>query len=392
MQPKPTSPPPPGRAPLVTTTSSTSAIETVEGTHVFHVCGYSLPRGVGPGSYVRSGTFAVGGYHWSLRFFPDGDARGGGPAGGGKSKSSGDDECCFHADLMTQGADAKACFTIGFVNQADGSTRWEPTTPQISLSTAGAGTGNGSPPPPSWARLVVPRTKVEDFAVLRGDRVSVMCRVAVTQNQRVFAAPEPAVSRVEVPPPDLPECLGRLLEEGVGTDVTIHVGEETFAAHRIVLAMRSPVFRAQLYGPMRDKGEQQHLAIEDVQPSLFRALLGFIYTDALPAIDDDGLDEHDRKERICHLLVVADRFAMERLKMICQGILSKNLAVHTVVAMLALADQHHCDMLKESCFEFILSPNRLQDVVASQRYAELKTTCPSVLVEILEKSSKFCQI
>jgi speckle-type POZ protein len=83
---------------------------------------------------------------------------------------------------------------------------------------------------------------------------------------------------------------------------------------------------------------------------------------------------------------------MERLKMICQGILSKTLAVHTVAAMLALADQHHCDMLKESCFEFIFSPNRLQDVVASQGYAELKTTCPSVLVEILEKSSKFCQI
>jgi speckle-type POZ protein len=220
-----------------------------------------------------------------------------------------------------------------------------------------------------------------------------MCRVAVTQAQRVSAAAEPAVSRVEVPPPDLPECLGRLLEEGVGTDVTIHVGEETFAAHRIVLAMRSPVFRAQLYGPMRDKGEQeQHLAVEDMQPSVFRALLGFIYTDALPAIDDDGLDEHDRKERVCHLLVAADRYAMERLKMICQGILSKTLAVHTVAAMLALADQHHCDMLKESCFEFIFSPNRLQDVVASQGYAELKTTCPSVLVEILEKSSKFCQI
>jgi speckle-type POZ protein len=79
------------------------------------------------------------------------------------------------------------------------------------------------------------------------------------------------------------------------------------------------------------------------------------------------------------------------LEMICQGILSKTLAVHTVASMLALADQHHCDMIKDSCFEFIFCPNRLQDVVAS-RYAEVKTTCPSVSVEILEKSSKFCQI
>ena len=36
------------------------------------------------------------------------------------------------------------------------------------------------------------------------------------------------------------------------------------------------------------------------------------------------------------------------LEMICQGILT--LAVHTVASMLALADQHHCDMLKDSSF------------------------------------------
>ncbi|CAL5011152.1 unnamed protein product [Urochloa decumbens] len=333
MQSNPSSPQP-GRAPPSTTTSSTSAVETVQGTHVFHLCGYKFLRGIGAGRSVRSGTFAVGGYLWSLRFFPGGD----------------------------------------------GSTRWEPTTPLLALTTTG-GTGHGSPS----ARIAVKRSKLEDFAVLRGDRVSVVCVVGVIKNPRVSPA-ETIVSRVELRPPDMPECLGRLLEQGVGTDVNIHVGDETFAAHKIVLAMRSPVFKAQLYGPMRGKVEQD-LSIDDMQPAVFRALLRFIYTDSLPIIG--GQYEDDRREMVCHLLIAADRYGMERLKTICQGILCKALAVHTVADMLALADQHHCSMLKDACMEFIFSPNRLGDVVESHGYAKLRTTCPSVLVEILEKSSEF---
>ncbi|XP_025822259.1 BTB/POZ and MATH domain-containing protein 1-like [Panicum hallii] len=191
--------------------------------------GYRYLRGIGAGKFVRSGTFPAGGYLWSLRFYPGGD--------GGSSSSS--LECSFHADFMAKGASTKACFTIGLVNQADGSTRWEPTTPLIALSTA----GHGSPS----ARITVRRSKVENFAVLRGDRVTVVCVVGVVRKPRVSAAAEP-VSRVKVPPPDLPECLGRLLDDGVETDVTVHMGDKTFAAHKIVLAMRSPVFHGSSTG------------------------------------------------------------------------------------------------------------------------------------------------
>ncbi|KAF8662648.1 hypothetical protein HU200_056250 [Digitaria exilis] len=339
MQSTPIPQPPPS------TTSSTSAVETVQGTHIFHVCGYSPLRSTfGAGNFVPSGTFAVGGYLWSLRFCPAG---GGGAAWPGRSTTTtSSQDCSFHAELMTKGANAKACFTIGLLNQADGSTPWEQTSPLITLST----TGHGSP----LARIAV---------------------VKRSKGQGAIAA-------------DLPECLGSFLEEGIGSDVTIHVEEETFPAHKVVLAMRSPVFKAQLYGPMRERREMEHehhLTIDDMQPAIFRALLRFIYTDSLPAIG--GRDEDDRREMICHLLVAADRYAMERLKTMCQGIICRSLTLHTVAATLALADQHHCDMLKDACMEFIFSPNRLGDVVESHGYAKLKSTCPSVLVEILEKSS-----
>jgi len=45
-----------------------------------------------------------------------------------------------------------------------------------------------------------------------------------------------------VPPSSVDQDLGRLLANGKGTDVTIEVADETFAAHRSILATRSPVF------------------------------------------------------------------------------------------------------------------------------------------------------
>jgi speckle-type POZ protein len=55
-----------------TRTASTSTVETARGTHAFKVDRYSLHRGLGIGSFVRSATFGVGGYDWSIRFYPDG--------------------------------------------------------------------------------------------------------------------------------------------------------------------------------------------------------------------------------------------------------------------------------------------------------------------------------
>lgn len=47
-----------------------------------------------------------------------------------------------------------------------------------------------------------------------------------------------------VPSPNLPKHLGALLDSNVGADVTFSVSGESFAAHKNVLAARSPVFMA----------------------------------------------------------------------------------------------------------------------------------------------------
>jgi speckle-type POZ protein len=219
--------------------------------------------------------------------------------------------------------------------------------------------------------------------LLVGDRLKFKCALMVVKGSQLSETKEG--SEIEVPPSNITKHFGNMLEDMVGADVTFSVGGETVTAHRIVLAARSPVFKAELFGPMSET-RSSCVNIQDMQPAVFRAMLHFVYTDSLPCMDD--LNGGDYSQMIQHLLVASCRYALDRLKMICQSILAKNLDAETVVTTLALADQYDCERLKKVCIEFITSPNEMDAVLASKGYASLKRTCPSVLLEVLEKTSR----
>lgn len=170
------------------------------------------------------------------------------------------------------------------------------------------------------------------------------------------------------------------LESKEGEDVTFKVGGQVFCAHKIVLAKRSPIFKAELYGPMRNK-KQRSITVEDMQPSVFKALLHFIYKDSLP-VTMENLDEDGNEEMVKLLLVAADRYAMERTKLVCENILCQRIDVGSVAAILALADQHHCSNLKGACIQFIYSWARVDELLASQDYEHLKRACPTLFVDV----------
>nr|CAB3469813.1 unnamed protein product [Digitaria exilis] len=116
----------------------------------------------------------------------------------------------------------------------------------------------------------------------------------------------------------------------------------------------------------------------DMHPDVFRALLHFIYTDTMPAVDMGEFDGDDGKEMTRHLL---------RLKVMCEAILCESIDVDNVATLLALADQHHCKALGNACAVLIAaSSNRMGNVVASQGYVRLKRACPDVLVDVLERA------
>lgn len=118
------------------------------------------------------------------------------------------------------------------------------------------------------------RAQLEASAYLRDDRLTIHCDIAVIKRPSVVFT-NTFAGRLEAPPSNIADHLAGLLETGDGADVTFDVGGETFAAHRFLLAARSPVFRAELCGPMRE-AETLHVTVDDMQPGVFRALLHFI--------------------------------------------------------------------------------------------------------------------
>jgi speckle-type POZ protein len=122
--------------------------------------------------------------------------------------------------------------------------------------------------------------------------------------------------------------------------------------------------------------------------------LNFNYTDALPIFGVDNYidNDDDYSEIIKHLLVAADIYAMDSLKLLCASVLVKHIRVETVASTLALADQHNCKNLRDMCIEFMASSDNMRAVVATEGYANVKRTCPSVIVDVLEKTSRCCKM
>ncbi|WVZ94474.1 hypothetical protein U9M48_040361 [Paspalum notatum var. saurae] len=342
-------------------TVSTCAPQTEQGKHLFEIFGYNELRGAGLRECIRSGTFSVGGHDWALIIFPDG--------------YNYPDDICFYLEHLTKDVSVRASCNLNLVD----------TTSGLSSSLfVSAGLELLKPNGRSWLGRSMKRIEFEALPHFRDDHLTIECIVTV-KRPRVSATQ--FSNKIETFPSNITENLAKLLDEDETADVTFSVEGETIMAHKILLAVRSPVFRAELCGAMRE-AKAQHVTIDDMQPAVFRALLHFIYTDSLP---DTG-DDHGGKSNTdltCHLLVAADRYAVDRLKLLCESILSKNLDVENVSTTMALAYQHSCDRLKDICFEFINSSGVMDAVMATDGYKELKTTCPYAFIDMFEKTTRF---
>ncbi|KAG8090113.1 hypothetical protein GUJ93_ZPchr0011g28783 [Zizania palustris] len=110
---------------------------------------------------------------------------------------------------------------------------------------------------------------------------------------------------------------GQLLSARSGADITFQVGDETFAARAPVRSRRPDVAGVQGLALRPDEAEDRHppgLRVNDMEAGVFNAMLHFIYTDSLPEVDDD--DEVAAMAQ--HLLVAADRYSLDMLKLVCE--------------------------------------------------------------------------
>jgi speckle-type POZ protein len=85
------------------------------------------------------------------------------------------------------------------------------------------------------------------------------------------------------------------------------------------------------------------------------------------------------------LLRAADRYGLRGLKSLTESELCRhNVAVDTVLPMLALAEHHQCWKLKNKCLEFIASGANARVVMATDDVKHLARSCPSTVKELVK--------
>ncbi|VAI92151.1 unnamed protein product [Triticum turgidum subsp. durum] len=112
---------------------------------------------------------------------------------------------------------------------------------------------------------------------------------------------------------------------------------------------------------------------------VFKALLQFIYTDSPPVILSASMAER--------LLVAADRYKLEELKLVCEDALCWHIDMSSVAVSLALAEKHDCSALRAACIQFLSCPGNLESFMASDGFEKIRTCCPcpSALMDLVLK-------
>jgi speckle-type POZ protein len=123
--------------------------------------------------------------------------------------------------------------------------------------------------------------------------------------------------------------------------------------------------------------------LHEIPSATFRVMLRLIYKDAFPGDDELGESPNDMMR---HLLAVADRYALDRLKFRCAHRLWSDVSVNTVTSTLACAEMHNCLELKKNCIDFFAMEENFKKTVLTQGFVKLVQQFPSIIDELREKT------
>ncbi|CAN6318459.1 unnamed protein product [Urochloa humidicola] len=242
--------------------ASSIIASTTTGYHILKIDGYSLTMGTLTGDYLKSHPFTLGGHQWVIHYYPNGET------------SEVKDYISIFLRLdETVAKTVKAGYQFRLADKVG-----EQPLTLDPVSSFGSNNGWG------YAKFIR-REELEKSRHLKGDCFTVRCDIVIV-NEFCCAVEEMAVDApprfVTVPPSTLHQHFGDLLLTEKGADVIFDVGGQTFAAHRCVLAARSPVFNAELFGTMKESDTAGVIRVDDMEAQVFKALLYFVYTDSLP--------------------------------------------------------------------------------------------------------------
>ncbi|KAM0847373.1 hypothetical protein ACQ4PT_055053 [Festuca glaucescens] len=179
--------------------------------------------------------------------------------------------------------------------------------------------------------------------------LTIHCDVEVTKAVCTTSASTTTIAApiIIVPPSNIASHLEQLFVSGQWSNVTFHVEGSKIHAHWLIIAVRSPGLFFAVVRPTTKRGmvPKRVIRIVNMKAAVLRAVLHFVYTDELPPVDDAVVAGE--------MLAAARRFRLERMKAMCENLVSQLVTKDNALSMLELAWRHRCKELKLYCSEFI---------------------------------------
>ncbi|RWS00399.1 hypothetical protein B4U79_13075 [Dinothrombium tinctorium] len=113
-----------------------------------------------------------------------------------------------------------------------------------------------------------------------------------------------------------------------------------FDAHRLVLKARSPVFKAMF----EEEKAESRIEIPDFEAVVINDMLYFIYTDNIVEARINKIADQ--------LLLAAEKYKLQRLKMLCEQYLASKISFERCDYLLSLSNLCNCKRLREKVLEF----------------------------------------
>merc|ERR1719483_476063 len=156
-------------------------------------------------------------------------------------------------------------------------------------------------------------------------------------------------------------------------DFDIYCGDRNIRCHKMVLASRSPVFRAMLLNDMEESSTQK------VEPKNFdyntmNLVLRFLYKGN---IENGPLEKHTEA-----IFKAADYYEINDLKKICEKLLIKKISISNMLELLVLADMYKAPDLKDAAKCLIISNSR--ELLKMNKWKEKLKQSSHLVYEVLE--------
>jgi hypothetical protein len=174
-----------------------------------------------------------------------------------------------------------------------------------------------------------------------------------------------------VPPSTLITDLKKLVNSDLLSDISFIVEGQRICGHKI-LCLRCPYFHNMLTGEYME-ARATELVIDDIRVPVFLQMLEFLYSDSVDITLDSAME----------LLRAADRFAIDRLKRLCEHVMLSSINIDTAPQILLAADIHNADALRERCLGFIL--HHFDEVSMVPSFEDMTRANLELTLEILRR-------